>query len=240
MSIHLIGANRAVVAEGEENCIARIQLDLAAANPGDRFSRVVWLAPDTNPGNEHQAALIAYIKAESSNQPRTELLQTKLEELKSVVHAKLNESPAKKTPAGSGATQRSHIYLICDPRDLDALGPLQEDLFQRGFELAPSALEGDEALVRKWHTKNLRECDAALIYWGAANELWLRTKLADLRKAPGYARTKPMSAKAIYIAGPQTPEKARFRSHEVMVIAGAEASVPAQLEPFVALLGKAS
>ena len=62
------------------------------------------------------------------------------------------------------------------------------------FEVILPVFEGDEAQVRQEHEANLTDCDAALIYYGAGNELWLRSKLRELQKIAGYGRTKPMLA----------------------------------------------
>ena len=74
--------------------------------------------------------------------------------------------------------------------------PLEDFLFERRFEVILPVFDGDEAQVRQEHEANLDDCDAALIYYGAGNELWLRSKLRELQKIAGYGRTKPMLAKA--------------------------------------------
>jgi hypothetical protein len=78
--------------------------------------------------------------------------------------------------------------------------------------------EGDEAELREYHEENLASCDGLLIFYGAANELWLRRKLREVQKAIGYGRTKPVPPVAIALIGARTPEKERFRTHEAQVI----------------------
>ena len=46
----------------------------------------------------------------------------------------------------------------------------------------------------------------------------MRTKLGELRKAPGYDRTKPFLGTAVYVDSPKTSPKERFRTHEAKVI----------------------
>ena len=46
------------------------------------------------------------------------------------------------------------------------------------------------------HQDNLKFCDGVLIFFGAASGQWVEMKLMDLLKAPGYGRTKPLTAKA--------------------------------------------
>jgi hypothetical protein len=112
--------------------------------------------------------------------------------------------------------------------------PIEDYLFNQGFEVINSAVvsEGDDAAQA--HRESLLHCDAALIYYGNANPMWLRSKLWDLQKARGWGRTSPLEAKAVYVSGPQTTEKQRFRTHEVpLVIQNFEGFSPDALKPFV-------
>jgi hypothetical protein len=96
------------------------------------------------------------------------------------------------------------------------------------------ALEGDEAQVREDHKENLLLCDICIIYHGRATELWLRSKLTDLRKIAGYGRSKPMLMKAVYISAPETEPKQRFRTYEALVIRNFGAFSPSLLAPYIA------
>ena len=72
----------------------------------------------------------------------------------------------------------------------------------RSYEVKPSYFEGDESELREYHQDNLVHCDAAIIYYGAPNELWVQRKLADLRKAFGLGRERPYQAKAVVVGAP--------------------------------------
>ena len=93
--------------------------------------------------------------------------------------------------------------------------------------------EGEAAEVRLDHEENLKLCDLVLIYYGAANELWLRAKLRDLQKIAGYGRAEPLLAKAIYAGAPQTPQKERFRTRDALLIKHYEPFAPDTLTPFL-------
>jgi hypothetical protein len=125
------------------------------------------------------------------------------------------------------------IYLQCDQRDLDATAPLEEYLFDQGFEIKLPAFEGDELEVFAAHKENLLHCDATIIYYGSASDSWLSTKLTDLQKIAGYGRTKPMKAKAVYLAAPETKHKQRFRTREALAIKNFEDFSPEILAPFL-------
>jgi hypothetical protein len=79
-------------------------------------------------------------------------------------------------------------------------------------------MEGDEAEVREDHKESLLLCDGVVIFYGNASEGWLRTKLRDLQKIAGYGRTTPILAKGIYVGGPETSSKLRYKTHEALVM----------------------
>ncbi|NIM11145.1 MAG: hypothetical protein GTO45_04095, partial [Candidatus Aminicenantes bacterium] len=84
--------------------------------------------------------------------------------------------------------------------------------------------------------ENLKSCDAVLIYYGAGNELWVRSITRDLTKITGYGRTRPLQVKAVFLAPPLTQSKERFRSHGLFVISGMEGFSPELLEPFMEMV----
>jgi hypothetical protein len=63
----------------------------------------------------------------------------------------------------------------------------------------------------------LRECDAALIYFGSGDEPWVRKNLEDLEKAYGYGREDDWSASAVYVGAPESEQKDDFLTHMVPI-----------------------
>jgi hypothetical protein len=98
--------------------------------------------------------------------------------------------------------------------------------------------EGDPAQLDADHQDSLRTCDGVLIYWGAADQFWLRTKQRDLVRARGLGRARPFVAVAIVAAAPSTPAKTALRSNEAIVIRQFDAFAPEGLAPFVQALGR--
>jgi hypothetical protein len=148
-------------------------------------------------------------------------LETPIEELKTLLYARLRSAEAQtQAPPGPVADGPGlvRIYLVCDQRDLEAITPLQDYLFGKGFEVILPAFEGDETELREDHESNLRDCDALLLYYGAAGELWLRKKMGEVSKSAALGRTKPMLATGVCIAPPATVAKGRFQTHQAMMI----------------------
>ena len=100
-------------------------------------------------------------------------------------------------------------------------------------------MSGTDAEILEDHKDNLLLCDAVLIYHGRASEGWLRMKLRELLKLPGYGRTTPLLEKAIYMGGPVSPLKEKFKVLEASVMRNYADFVPATLEPFIARIRKA-
>jgi hypothetical protein len=166
------------------------------------------------------------------------VLQTKLEDLKVFIHETLNRSPEPTPDAGAAEALRVSLYLICDREDFAAADELADYLFGQGVDVVLPATEGDEAQVYEDHKANLMDCDAVLLYYGRANEIWLRMKLRELQKIAGYGRAEPLLAKAIYLGGPQTEAKERLRDREATIIKNYGPFSPDGLQPFLAQLRK--
>jgi hypothetical protein len=128
------------------------------------------------------------------------------------------------------------IYVISDRRDETAPAALADYLYEQGFEVILPVFEGEEAQIRKDHEENLSVCDAVLFYYGEGNELWLRQKLREVQKSAAFGRKKPIVIKAIYVAPPDNPSKAKFRTREAMVIDQRAPFDPASLTGFLSQL----
>jgi hypothetical protein len=162
LSIHLIGAHYGIIPEMERSrSSVRIQLDLAAERCGDpSFSRLIWMQMGLKSDDERQQVLIDELQR--SSQAGSDLLQTKLEDLKTVIHAKFVPKP-KPVTNGHGERGLPRVYLICDKQDYDDTKPLEDFLIDHGIEVLPPPIEGDEAQILRYHKESLLLCDAVMI-----------------------------------------------------------------------------
>jgi hypothetical protein len=240
MSIHLVGKSYSFVPEASSRSLLEIQNDLAIER-GDEgeFSRLLWIPPGLQVKDERQRGVIERIRMDPRIQKGADLLETPMEDFKTVIQERLKRitvpTAAPNKQAGS-FRNLVQLYLIYDQRDTEVASPWADFLFEKEFEVIRPVFEGDEAEVREYHEENLRSCDAALILYGTASECWLRRKLRELQKSAGYGRTKPMPVVAISLIPPAAPEKERFRTHEAMVIPQFAGFSPDALQPFISLL----
>jgi hypothetical protein len=236
-SVHLIGERYGIVPEGEEKSVVHIQSELAAERGAD-FLRLVWMPAGLSSQEERQQRFIDTFLLGHQVQKGTEVLQTKLEDLKVVIHETASRSTEPGPTAGSQDAPSANLYLVCDKEDFAAADQLAEYLYGQGVDVIMPATEGDEAQVYEDHKANLMECDAVLIYYGRANEIWLRMKLRELQKIAGYGRAEPLLAKAVYVGEPRTDAKERLRDRDVTVIKNYGPFSPDCLQTFLTQLRK--
>jgi hypothetical protein len=243
ISVHLIGESYGAIPDGEEErSVIRWQSDIAGeqAQKDQKFVRLIWMPPGLQAKAGKHARLLEDLRTNLS--AGSELLETPIEDLKTRVLEKLT-TPATPTPAAAadGPGDVTRVYLIHDNRDTEEVKPVDDFLYNEGFEVIRSINEGDQSQVAQYHRENLCTCDAALIFYGNGNELWLRSKFWDLQKAPGWGRARPMKAKGVYVSAPLTTSKQSFRTREVpYVMPNFGDFTPDTLKPFVKALKNGS
>ncbi len=218
LSAHLVGSSYGIVPEGAELSVVQLQERLAAERgaAGQGFTRLIWVPPGLDPREERQRRFVGELHTQLGS--GAELLQTSVEDLKLRVLEKLTPKQKAAPAADADPDAPKRVYLICDNRDQEEVQPIDDFLYEQGFEVIPSVFDGDSAQVAQFHRESLLSCDAALVYYGNANQMWLRSKLWDLQKAQGWGRPEPLRARAVYVSGPESAEKQRFRTREVPVV----------------------
>ncbi|MEM8806175.1 MAG: toll/interleukin-1 receptor domain-containing protein [Cyanobacteria bacterium P01_G01_bin.38] len=203
LSVHLIGSVRSGVPEGETRSLVELQKILAQekSSRDNFFNHLTWFPIGLEPKGTQQENFIASLR----NEP--DFLQTGLEELKTLIHQRLNPSSQRAIKVPSETDGIKRIYLICGEADRATVRPFRKKLFHQGFEVMLPLFKGDEGEVRQHHQDCLCTCDVVVIYCGNVKESWFQTKLSDLRKIPGYGRTQPLLAKAVLVGEPYTEDK---------------------------------
>jgi hypothetical protein len=239
LSVHLIGKRYGSTPEDNPRSLVCIQEDLAAQrNAADpNFARLVWMpqglmTPPLEITDERQKQFVTGLQNRVG--AGAELLQTSIEDLKTRIVEKLNP-PAK--PAAAARLTRSklkQVYLICENRDRALVRPIKEYLFKQNIEVITWLDDEAGHTLMDYHHKNLRECDAALVYFGNGDEPWVRKNLEDLEKAFGYGREDDWTASAVYVGAPPNDQKEDFLTHLVpYVIRNYNSFDPNDLRDFV-------
>jgi len=200
LSIHLIGSAYGEIPEGSDRSNVDIQNKLAAEHAvikrsrKEEFSRLIWIAPNLRNASEKQKGFIDSLRRDIEAQEGAEILQNPLEDFKNIMREELLSHQNKTTET---VTSGKTVYLVHDKIDHQQVLPLVDVIQKSGFNVVFPAFEGDLMEVRRKHIENLRNFDAAIIYKGKVNDQWVRMKVLDLLKAPGFGRNKPIRGKAI-------------------------------------------
>ncbi len=241
LAVHLIGARYGMVPEDEAQSIVELQHGLATTRVSQAdFAQLIWLPPGLSATDERQQRFINELLNHTNLPKGAELLQNKLEDLKTIIHEKLN--PPKRVEEAKQAADRQNsgdepklVYLVYDRPDYDAIAPVEDYLYQHGFEVIQTPEQNDAQV----HRENLLLCDAVLTYCGATQDGWLQLKKMDLLKLPGYGRAKPLLAKGFYLSAPQSSGKERFRVQDGLVIKNYADFSPDALTPFIEQIERA-
>ena len=73
------------------------------------------------------------------------------------------------------------VYIYHRPEDSDYALSIAKALQQRQIEPVLPALEGDAAELSAFHKQNLLDCDAVLLCWASASEVWVRVTSRELK-----------------------------------------------------------
>ena len=260
LSIHMIGEDYGYKLKHSDLSVVDIQNRIASdytyemveynknieADNREQFSRLVWVSPDLKNVTERQKIFIEDLKSDAANLEEAEVLQITLQELKRIIREELvtgGRFKAKREINGVDSFLNKEdasklIYLIHDKRDIAESKEIEEYLVREGFRVVSPSYEGDLVDLRYSHQENLRRCDASIILFGSSTEDWIKTKLQDLLKAPGFGRIKPLQAKAVYVWGDKNEEVdlVQFEKNKAMVLGNDGFFDPSQIEPFIAKL----
>jgi len=221
VAIHFVGEHFGLVPEATELSLVALQNQVAARFcEQSPLRRLIWLPRGLQTKDARQAQFIHQLETEPSSVTGAELIADTLENLKVLLRTRWEREQAERDkPLLSLAPSAApRVYLICDQQDEAAIEPLEDFLFEQGIEVSLPGFEAEEAEVQQIHIQNLRDCDAALIYYGAAGMHWVDFKIRDLQKAAGYRDSRPIPVSAVYVGPPFNHRKERFKSVSVPVI----------------------
>lgn len=257
LSIHLIGEDYGYKPKGSEISVVDIQNRIASNHTYDMvdynkssedekpFSRLIWVSPDLKNVTERQKIFIEDLKGDAAALEEAEVLQIPLQELKSIIREELvTGGRFKREHREIEGYDQEHgsdskvIYLIQDKSDVREASELRSFLEASGYKVVSPSFSGDLVDIRYIHQENLRRCDASIIFFGKAKEAWIKTKLQDLLKAPGFGREKKLMAKAVYFDGPKAVDLDHYEKNNAMILGNNGGFKPEYLKPFLTKLEK--
>ncbi|HUG75729.1 MAG TPA: adenylate/guanylate cyclase domain-containing protein, partial [Acidimicrobiia bacterium] len=215
IAIHLVGEHFGLVPEATELSVVALQNQVAAEFCGDHpgLRRLIWMQRGLQPKDDRQSAFIRRLESDSAAVAGAELIADTLENLKVLLLSRWERArPGGPKPSKAPAGNVRRLYIICDQQDEEAVESLEDFFYAQGIEISLPAFEADEAETQQIHIRNLSDCDAVLIYYGAASMHWVDFKIRDLQKAAGYREGRPIPSAAVYLAPPDNRRKERFKT----------------------------
>jgi hypothetical protein len=199
LSVHILGEKYGALLQNEP--ISRVEAqNKIAANiaKNQHVERLIWINPQLKDFEEKQQSYLQQLKKDIDELEGAELVETPLEIFKTIIDNKLTSENSKVNQTKLSKKSSKSIYIINGKEDEKNVQSLIEWVNANGYEPLVSNFDGDRRDVVENHRKNLADCDGAIIYYAHSNPQWIRTKLQDLIKAPGFGREKPMNFKAVY------------------------------------------
>jgi serine/threonine protein kinase len=243
IAIHFVGEFFGLVPEATDLSMVALQNQVAARFcENSKLKRLIWIPKGLQPRDERQTSFLRQLQSDPRTVTGAELIADTLENLKVLLRTRWEREQAERDkPLSAPATgDAPRVYLICDQQDEAALEPLEDFFYNQGVEVSLPGFEAEESEVQQIHIQNLRDCDAALIYYGASGMHWVDFKIRDLQKAAGYRDSRPIAVSAVYVAPPFNHRKERFKSVSAKVIRQTEnAFTPGLLTDFVAAVRQA-
>ena len=247
LSIHLIGSHYGAVPDGpSHHSVVEIQNTIAAERSArDGFKRLIWLPDGLSSVQPNQMRFLQALASDAQAQRGADLLRGSLEELRTVLHSTLDlmENPRSpqnvevadpRSAAGLASPDGSLIYLICVEQDRRQTMPLRKWLKDQGYKVTLPAFAGDAAALRETHERLLRDCRAALIFYGTGDEAWHRSVSLDLLRALVYRDGRPLPPPLTYLAAPNSDDKDDMVAmEEPDLVDGREAFPSESLLPFL-------
>ncbi|MBL8171273.1 MAG: TIR domain-containing protein [Acidobacteria bacterium] len=239
LSVHLLGAHYGLIPELENNnrSIVRLQQELAREYSQQHdFTSLIWLPPGLEPKEEPQRRFIAELKENVHTAGGSDLIEAKIEDLKTIIQEKLN-APPKTVVTEKADDGVKRVYLVCDQCDFEDIEPVYNYLSQEGYGVLVPEFDENALLA---HKQYVLDCEAVLFYFDKAPEMWLQTRLRGLT---GFGRRRPFAAVGVLLAGEETFKKRIFKTPDALVVknfgAIASADLPALLREFMHKLTQA-
>lgn len=239
LSIHLVGSSYGLVPDGKnDRSVLVLQNEIAAEQSKSRgLRRLIWVPELTTADDPRLTEFIDQLKHEEELHTGSDLLQGSIEDFKFAIFDTLKEldeadraaeelkqkqaavvSNAATAGTAVADNEPKTIYIVCDQRDLETVQPIDDYLYDKGFNTIKTVFEGSQEELVVAHENTLRDSDAVLIFYGNGNEAWLRTKISELKRKPAFAGSRPLLTSMVYLSEPATPTKSSFRTRDVQAV----------------------
>ncbi len=212
LAIHFI-SHKMMEHYPQEQCPA-MQLNHLVAEycnqPGhESLKRIIYITPEDSNTSPEVSRHIAEFKNNSFDLANAELVQVPLERLKNVLISRYMEWA---TPAETKSVtfDIKPLYFIFPPHKEKNVNDICKWLENNGLLYNKSQVDLDQLDLLRYHEAVMTQCRGLLIY-NDGNEQWLKRKINDVVKSPGWGRQT--NFKFIVICGEKLSESCSKAIH---------------------------
>ncbi|HXW50456.1 MAG TPA: toll/interleukin-1 receptor domain-containing protein [Candidatus Acidoferrales bacterium] len=134
----------------------------------------------------------------------------------------------------------ARVYLYHRPEDTAYATAIGRALAERGIQPVFPAFEGDPAELAALHRQELAECDAVVLCWANAAEVWVKSQARELKNWRDLGRDKQFACRGL-VAGPPPGQRKellmqlppRNEIDVVLDLTGSETPAPDALDPLI-------
>jgi TIR domain len=219
IAVHLVGERGGDTPEGQLPMVS-LQLGRSAAKEakdGAKFHRLIWapglwtIPPDANsPAREITRHPVDVLTKFDRQLPTDKIEGDSLSKFVDFLNQHLVAiTPLKSLPTelSSLAGGDARLYLYHSQEDSEYALNLAQALQQRKLETLLPAFEGPESEIKSFNGKQLAECDAVVLCWASASEVWVRAQASALRNWHDLGRKQQFSYRAVVAAPPTGSRK---------------------------------
>jgi len=132
------------------------------------------------------------------------------------------------------------VYVVYSKEDAESVGRLTNFLISKNIPIEPSIIDDIDPERRdSHHREQLEIAKGVILFWGDANDFWVRQKLDEIRKYSDISNKDWITDKVGFFGLPKNPQKnifgAAFKEDftDIYVCDGEEDTMPESIEGFV-------
>lgn len=228
-SVHLLGEGDGFAPEGQDKRIVPLQLQRAAIRvsalppsadiPGREFERIVW-APrtieggldsgDAASGRDPLKVLERFHQQLPNDKVEGDAISKFVDYL--VQHLAERAAPAQGSSDSVADESKPgmRVYVHHSPEDTDYAFELRDLLAKRDVVPVLPVLDANSpAELTDYHRKALARCDAVLLCWAGAREMWARSQASELGNWHTLGRSNKFKYRGV-VAGPPAGGRKKY------------------------------
>jgi hypothetical protein len=101
-----------------------------------------------------------------------------------------------------GPDQDSRIYIYHDAEDREFAFGIAKAFRDKDANYVLPAMQGNEVQRARLHKEYLRDCDAVILCWAQATDVWAKTSLNELRNWRDLGRTSKFRRRSLVLGPP--------------------------------------